>query len=190
MLFPLQINAYCRWEHFFFINLSIQRRSFLNHKFLQYTFFQHHFKRQFRAIRVKFGIENFIPNNHTMAFDTKSGHIRLYQRDMKMIRNSRIMAMDLIIVCKETIKYTWNILIVNSVHEHSGYICIHFRYIKNSELFIQGVQKMRFPAQAAGQLPPSFVPSVLTTRPWPVRQNTDWHQPGINSHDLGIFPTG
>ena len=139
MLFPLQINAYCRWEHFFFINLSIQKRSFLNHKFLQYTFFQHHFKRQFRAIRVKFGIENFIPNNHTMVFDTKSGHIRLYQRDMKMIRNSRIMAMDLIIVCKETIKYTWNILIVNFVHEHSGYICIHFRYIKNSELFIQGV---------------------------------------------------
>ena len=39
-----------------------------------------------------------------------------------MIRNPRIMTMDLMIICKESNKYTWNILIVNFIDEHFCYI--------------------------------------------------------------------
>ena len=58
---------------------------------------------------------------------------------MIMIRNPRIMIMDLIIVCKETIKYMWNILIVYFLHKHSCYKYIHLKHIKNSQFFIQGI---------------------------------------------------
>ena len=33
----------------------------------------------------------------------------------------------------------------------------------------------RGPQSLKATPPPAIVPSVLTTRPWPVRQNTDWH---------------
>ena len=112
--------------------------SYLSNKFLQYSFFQHHFERQFRAIMVKFGLENYFPNNHTMVLDTEYRWIRLYMREMKMIRNPRVMIMYLIILCKEIIKNMLNILIVYFIHKHSSYKYINYKHTKNSQFSYKG----------------------------------------------------
>ena len=56
-----------------------------------------------------------------------------------MIRNPRIMIMDLIILCEEAIKYMWNILIVYFIDKHSCNKYIQLKHIKNSQFFIQGI---------------------------------------------------
>ena len=52
--------------------------------------------------------------------------------------------------------------------------CTGSRVITSYEL---GYSLERGPPSLKATPPPTIMPSILTTRPWPIRQKTDWYQP-------------